>query len=87
MQAELIVRSGLMAKLADLASAGSVSAIRQFDKMLAAERVKATAGTIADRGRTPPKSAALGKKDAKRAAAKLLEGRFRTRTPPPALMN
>lgn len=84
-EAELIVRSGLMAKLAELAGQGNVSAIRQFDKMLSAERLKAVAGNIVDRRKEKPEK--LGKKDAAKLAAHEMGGKFGARTPPPRLIN
>lgn len=84
-QAELITRSGLMAKLAEMAGVGNVSAIRQFDRMLSAERVKAIAGTIVDRRKVKPDK--LGKKDAAKLAAHEMGGKFGARTPPPRLIN
>lgn len=84
-QAELITRSGLMAKLAELAGAGNVSAIRQFDRMLTAERLKAVAGGIVERRKEKPEK--VGKKEAAKLAAHDLGGKFGTRTPPPRLIN
>ena len=84
-EAELIVRSGLMAKLAALAADGNVSAIRQFDKMLSAERVKAVSANIVDRRKEKPEK--MGKKEAAKQAAKEQGGRFRTRMPPPSMFN
>lgn len=84
-QAELIVRSGLMAKLADLAGEGNVAAIRQFDKMLNAERLKAVAGSIVDRRKEKPEK--VGKKEAAKLAAHEMGGKFGARTPPPRLIN
>lgn len=84
-QAELITRSGLMAKLVELAESGNVSAIRQFDKMLNAERLKVVAGNIVDRRKEKPEK--LGKKEAAKQAAHEMGGKFGARTPPPRLMN
>lgn len=84
-QAELITRSGLMAKLIDLAEAGNVSAIRQFDKMLSAERLKSVAGQIVDRRKDRPEK--LGKKEAAKLAAHEMGGKFGARNPPPRLIN
>ncbi|ABD25092.1 conserved hypothetical protein [Novosphingobium aromaticivorans DSM 12444] len=84
-QAELITRSGLMAKLVELAESGNVSAIRQFDKMLTAERLKSVAGTIVERRKEKPEK--LGKKDQAKLAAHEMGGKFGARTPPPRLIN
>lgn len=84
-QAELITRSGLMVKLAELAEAGNVSAIKQFDKMLTTERLKAVAGSIVERRKETP--AKLGKKDAAKLAAHEMGGKFGARTAPPRLIN
>jgi hypothetical protein len=82
--AELLLRSGMMAKLIDGAEAGNVAAMRQLDKMLAAEKTRQLAKSLpADRREKAEK---LGKKEEAKAAAGTLTGKFGQR-PPPRLFN
>lgn len=85
--AALVVRSGMMAKLIGLAEQGSVPAMKQLDKMIAAEQLRATANRVAERGAAERKPAPVGKKEAAKEAAGQVSGIFAARMPPAAMMN
>jgi hypothetical protein len=85
-RAALVVRSGMMAQLVDEGEKGNVGAIKTLDKMLDAERVRATGAAVKDRAVPVARPEKVGKKQAAKDAAKGLRGRFETRTPPPGLL-
>lgn len=63
--AELVVRSGMMARLADQVEAGNVGAARQLDRMIHAERMKLAAPPVAKPTRgAPPKGVKEVRKNA-----------------------
>lgn len=86
--AALVLRSGMMVQLAALAEGGNVGALKQLDKMIAAEQVRAIGEQVraraGDKAVPAPK---LGKKEQAKADAAGLSGRFGTRQAPPALLN
>lgn len=81
--AHLVVRSKLIGQAMAEAEKGNVAAIKLADRLIDAERSRTLAHTIIDRQATavnPPKSAHLGKKEAKRASAAAIEGLYAPRT-------
>jgi hypothetical protein len=88
-RAELVVRSGMMAKLAELLEGGNVGAAKQLDKMIVTERIKLGVAGVPPGHRAfgaEPKLPAPGKKESALRKAKEAEGRFATRQAPSLLM-
>ena len=88
-EAALIIRSKMMVSLMDQAEAGNVAAIKALDKMLDAERARATDARMRpSEPRAAKKAAPKGKKEEQQDAAQGVGGLFGTRKPPPsALIN
>ncbi len=85
-RAELVVRTGMMARLAQEAEAGNVAASKALDHMLQRERAIVINGTIGKPGPKPKARAVQkGKKEAAKEAAQGVGGRFGTRAPPPLM--
>lgn len=85
--AELVVRSGMMARLVDEAEKGNVGAVKQLDAMIQSERVRNTAGQVLARGKAEPKAAQLGKKQQAKINAEQVAGKFAPRPAPARLIN
>lgn len=75
-----------LARLNAQAEAGNVAAEKELMKALEREQVRAISERVAKRA-DQVASPKLGKKDAAAAAAKEHKGRFKTRTPPPSMIN
>lgn len=81
-----LLLSTQLARLNKAAEGGNVTAERALAGMIQAERVKAAAARIIDRGKTEARPEAMGKKEAAKQAAKQMSGKFGARTPPPLLI-
>lgn len=87
-RAELVVRSGMMARLVDEAEKGNVGAVKQLDAMIQAERVRNTASAVKGRGQVAEqRTAKLGKKEQAKLTAEQVAGKFAPRRPPSQLVN
>lgn len=85
-RAELILRSGMMVKLLQLAEEGNVGASKQLERMLESEKVRVASKTVRDRkDQAPAKPEVLGKKEMAKRDAAQLSGRYATRQPPSGL--
>ncbi len=86
--AALKFRGRQLQRLNVAAENGNVAAEKALAGMVQAEQLRATSARIVDRGKKgEAKPAAIGKKEAARAAAQELGGIFETRQPPANLVN
>lgn len=76
--ARLVVEGDLMAKLAEEAGKGNVSAIKEFMKRLDKAALAQAADRVADRGRQPAVPV-VGKKEAAKQAAQGVKGKYAPR--------
>ena len=85
--AELVIRSGMMARLVDEAEKGNVGAVKQLDAMLQSERVRNMASKVQARGKAEPAPVKLGKKEMAKLSAQQVGGKFAPRPAPAQLIN
>ncbi len=87
-RAELVVRSGMMAKLVEEAEGGSVSAIKQLEAMVEREQTRVMGEKVKARGKAEkpePKAAPLGKKQEQQLQAEGVGGLYQPRPGPHAV--
>lgn len=65
-----------MGKLVDQVTEGNVAAMSLLEKKLEKLRLRELADKVSDRGRSAPRAPSLGKKEAAKAAAAAVEGKF-----------
>lgn len=85
-RADLVVRTGMMARLAKEAEDGNVAASKALDTMLQRERAIVINGSIGKPG-PKPKSKPKGKKEQQAEDAQNVDGLYSPRAVPPSLMN
>jgi len=86
-RAELVIRSGMMARLVTEAEAGNVGAMKQLDRMIEAEQRRAQSAKLEGKAPTRTLSVRLGKKDQANADAREVGGKYAPSAPPSLLVN